>query len=61
MSLLPEIADGKILEVVPAPKPYMPPKIPKSVRLGEEKRLAEINNFGRPEVTEDFSDSKFLQ
>lgn len=38
---------------------YVPPFNPKGTGrrpLSEEKRLAELNNLGRKEVTEDFSD-----
>lgn len=58
MSLLPDIDDdGKIKEVpelglFKAPRYYH--------KQSEEERLTEINNLGRLEVPEDFSDSPHL-
>ncbi len=50
----------------PDPKPlYKPPVgskrkyVSEHDRLSEEQRLAELNNLGRGETTEDFGDSPF--
>lgn len=43
--------------------PYVPPTMGKRFRkqtaLSQEERDAELNNFDRKEVTEDYSDSPF--
>ena len=56
MSLLPEIIDGKIVEQESS-GPFIPPS--ERLRISDEARLSELNNFGHEEVTEDFSDSPF--
>lgn len=59
MSLLPEIEDGQLKEPTPPRKLYAPPRA--SNLLKEEERLAELNNYRRQKVSEDFSDSPNLQ
>lgn len=59
MSLLPDIIDGRLTEM---PEPYQIPKSrSKRHRKGVEgENLEALNNDGRKEVAEDFSDSPHL-
>lgn len=58
MSFLPDIAEGKLVEQPPAPKPYRPPQRTLMAVHAIEDSL--LNNLGRKPVTEDFSDSNAL-
>ena len=55
---LPDIVDGQVVEPAAPPKLYTPPKT-HGIRK-EEERLSELNNLGRKELTEGFSDSPHL-
>lgn len=60
MSFFPDIDENGSLKEPPKEKKlYKPP-----TRIGiqkEEERLAELNNLNHKEITEDFSDSPFLE
>lgn len=59
MSFLPDIDEhGRIKPVLNPKKLYTPPA--RNNLLKEEVRFAELNNFDRDFVTEDFSDSPHL-
>lgn len=61
MGFLPDIEDGQIhADKHEVMKLYTPPKKVPFNNYDEEKLLGELNNFGRKEVSEDFSDSPHL-
>lgn len=59
MSFLPDITDDGEIEEKPLPKLYTPPRT-FQIRKEEEK-LADLNNLGREEVSQDFSDSPVFE
>lgn len=59
MGLLPEIEEGRVVER-PEPGLFKPPAMTWYQQNVEEERLKELNNLGRREVTQDFSDSPHL-
>lgn len=59
MNLLPNIDENGELVNLGNFKLYAPPRA--SNLLKEEERLAELNNYRRQKVSEDFSDSPHLQ
>lgn len=62
MSLLPDIGeDGQIIEQPKEAEAYKPPIFSRKDAEIDEERLRELNNHGRAEITDDFSDSRFLQ
>lgn len=60
MNFLPDIVDGELVEA-PQRKLYTPPVQTRYQVKKEEQSLSELNNLGREEVAEDFSDAHSLR